>query len=377
MSVRVLTGDCLTLLPTLEAGSVQTCVTSPPYYGLRDYGVGGQIGLERTPDEYVARLVDVFRAVRRVLKPDGTVWVNLGDSYAADRGGTGMPAETLAGGTGDPKRGRPRNGQRQAHRDAPSIGLKHKDLMGIPWRVAFALRADGWYLRRDIIWAKPNGMPESVRDRPTSSHEYVFLLTKSARYFYDTDAARTPPAPSSETRLVQNVEAQAGSARANGGGKTNGPMKAVQRKAHGSTLEGAPHGRHALGEAIPLRERRSDKQRGHGRVHAGFNDRWDKMERSEQRAQGSNLRSVWWIAPAQYREAHFAVMPIGIAEICITAGSRPGDTVLDPFGGAGTTGLVADRLGRNAILVELNPAYSAMAKERITRDAPLFAEDAS
>jgi DNA modification methylase len=357
MSVRVLEGDCREVLASLPAGSVQCVVTSPPYFGLRDYGVAGQIGLERTVNDYVATLVAVFSEVRRVLRDDGSLWLNLGDSFvrAPEKGGSGPGgkngeygqtytlAQSARVGSSDGAVGRAdRPGSR-----AIGDGLKPKDLIGIPWRVAFALQADGWYLRQCNIWAKPNGMPESVRDRSTSSHEYVFHLAKSERYVYDADAARTPAAPATETRLAQNVEAQEGSERANGGAKTNGRMKAVQR---------------------------TDKQRGHVRVHAGFNDRWDAMEKAEQVAGGSNLRSVWWISPAQFREAHFAVMPPRLAEICITAGSRKGDTILDPFGGAGTTGLVADRLGRDAVLIELNPQYAEMARCRVRDDSPLFTD---
>lgn len=311
--VTILTGDALEQLRTLPDESVQCCVSSPPYWRQRDYGIAGQLGLEPTPEAYVARLVAIFAEVRRVLRDDGTLWLNLGDKWAS--GGNG------GGGS----------------------FYKDKDLVGIPWMAAFALRADGWFLRQCNVWAKPNGMPESVRDRSTVSHEYVFHLSKRNDYYYNTDAARTPPAPATETRLAQNVEAQAGSARANGGAKTNGPMKAV---------------------------RRSDKQRGHGRVHAGFNDRWDAMPKDQQMGSGSNLRSVWWIAPAQFGEEHYAVMPMRLAQLCIVAGSRPGDTVLDPFGGAGTTGLAASGLGRNAILIELNPAYAAMAERRC--GLPLF-----
>ena len=226
--------------------------------------------------------------------------------------------------------------------------------------LAFAMRAEGWFLRQCNIWAKPNCMPESVTDRSTAAHEYVFHFSKQNDYWYDNEAARTPPAPSSETLLAQNVEAQEGSVRANGGGKTNGPMRAVQRKA-------LPGSQAKLGV---LR----DKQRGHSRKHNGFNDRWDAMPVAEQRAMGANLRSVWWISPAQYREGHYAVMPDALAEICIAAGCPQDGTVLDPFGGAGTTGLVADRMGRDAILIELNPEYAAMAKRRIQGDSPLFAE---
>jgi DNA modification methylase len=336
VSVHILIGDCRERLRELPDASVHCCVTSPPYFGLRDYGVDGQMGLEPTPDEFVAGMVEVFREVRRVLRDDATLWLNIGDSYASGRGASqGV----------DPKQGARRFGKRP--QDGKLEGLKNKDLIGIPWMLAFALRADGWFLRSDIIWAKPNGMPESVQDRPTRSHEMVFLLSKSPRYFYDNEALRTPPAPSSETRLAQNVEAQAGSDRANGGEKTNGPMKAV---------------------------RRSDKQRGHTRRHDGFNDRWDAMERSEQLAGGANLKSVWWLAPAQFRDSHFATMPESLAEICVLGGCPRGGTVLDPFGGAGTTGLVADRLQRDAILIELNPEYAAIAERRLGKDGGMFAE---
>lgn len=310
MSVRVITGDCLTTLRTLPDGAAQCCVTSPPYYGLRDYGHAGQIGLEETPDAYVARLVDVFREVRRVLRDDGTLWLNLGDSYNNFRSQMG-PGQALHG--RDELRGK----AAPESRSRGWGGAKEKDLLGIPWMVAFALRADGWFLRSDIIWHKPNPMSESVRDRPTKAHEYVFLLTKSARYFYDAAAIAEPAEESSLARLAQDVASQAGSSRANGGAKTNGPMRAV-----------------------------------------GSDTR--------------NARTVWTIATQPYSGAHFATMPPDLAERCIKAGSKPGDTILDPFGGAGTTGLVADRLNRSAILCELNPAYAALASERITADAPLF-----
>lgn len=224
---------------------------------------------------------------------------------------------------------------------APS--LKPKDLCMIPARLAMALQADGWFLRSNIIWAKPNGMPGSQLDRPTSSHESVFLLSKQARYFSDFDAIKTPPRESTLIRTAQDIQAQAGSHRANGGAKTNGTMKAVGGNA--------------------------DKQRGHSRQHAGFNDRWDHMERSEQMSKPAMIRDVWFIAPATFDEAHFAVMPEELARRCILAGSREGDTVLDPFGGSGTTGRVAKLLGRKYILCELNPEYAAMAERRIA--APL------
>ncbi len=343
LTVRILNGEALAMLATLPDESVHCIVSSPPYWRQRDYGMDGQLGLEQTPEAFIDRLVAIFREARRVLRKDGTCWVNMGDKWAS--GGNGGGGSFMED-----------RGEAWAHAKeskgwrSPPAGYKDKDLVGIPWMMAFAMRADGWYLRQCNIWAKPNGMPESVRDRSTASHEYVFQFAKNNDYWYDCDAARTPAQPSSETRLAQNVEAQAGSDRANGGAKTNGPMKAVAR---------------------------SDKQRGHSRRHAGFNERWDSMPVAEQMANGANLRSVWWISPAQYREGHYAVMPDALAEICIVAGCPVGGTVLDPFGGAGTTGLVADRLQREAILIELNPEYAAMAEKRIIGDAPLFADVAT
>lgn len=302
----ILIGDCLEVLCGLPDCMAQTCVTSPPYYGLRDYGCAGQIGLETTPDAYVARLVDVFREVRRVLRDDGTLWLNLGDSYARAGGtdrqisSTGKVGNTLKTLEMLPCR-----------KQAPPDGLKDKDLLGIPWMVAFALRADGWWLRQDIIWHKPNPMPESVTDRCTKAHEYVFLLTKSARYFYDAAAIAE--------------EAERGDA--------------------GSRFDQGKTAQHQL-----------ERQASGARIDDGRR----------------NARSVWPIATQPYSGAHFATMPPALAERCIKAGSKPGDMVLDPFGGAGTTGLVADRLGRSATLIELNPEYARLARERITADAPLL-----
>lgn len=384
MSVQILVGDALAKLRELPDQSVRCCVTSPPYWGLRDYGscscgsgrfdlgqgngTGGnlnyrpakgfdpeckhcsgsgrikgtenQLGLEATPADYVRSMVEVFREVKRVLADDGTLWLNLGDSYARSGGKTEGVSRHWDGREADP------GGQHQTRHVDNLEGLfKPKDLIGIPWRVAFGLQEDGWYLRSDIIWAKPNPMPESVTDRPTKAHEYVFLLSKSERYFYDAAAIRTVLKESSEQRLAQNVDEQNGSERVPG--KTNGTMKAV---------------------------RRTDKQRGHGRRHDGFNDRWDSMSREEQMEGGANARTVWEIATMPFREAHFATFPPELPRRCISAGSAIGDTILDPFGGAGTTGLVADRLNRNAILIELNPKYAQMAERRIHADAPLFAD---
>lgn len=321
MTVEILVGDCRDMLRTLSDGVAQTCVTSPPYFGLRDYGVDGQIGLESSPAAFVATLVDVFREVRRVLADDGTLWLNLGDTYAQDRGGTSPPAQSVAGGIGGKGGEKERRGMRDGYnpsRDAKAHGLKHKDLMMIPARVAIALQADGWWLRSHIIWHKPNPMPESVTDRPTSAHESIFLLSKSAKYFYDADGGKEAALqPIGEPKLTAQRKANAGGFTTNGTGN--------------STLGSNQ------GEAF------------------------------------RNLRNVWTIATQPFSGAHFATFPPALVEPCIKAGSRPGDTVLDPFGGAGTTGLVADRLGRNAILTELNPAYASIARERIAADAPLLA----
>lgn len=318
--------DCLAGLRLLPDCSVNMCVTSPPYFGLRDYGVDGQIGLEDTPETFIARLVDVFREVRRVMKDDGTLWVNIGDSYAND------------GKWGGASSGKNIPSQHGFVRRKVRTGLKPKDLIGIPWMLAFALRADGWYLRQDIIWSKPNPMPESVQDRCTKAHEYIFMLSKSPRYYYDAQSIRTPAAQSSIARWNQDIESQKGSDRVPG--KANGTMKAV----------GAP---------------KPDKQRGHGRRHAGFNDRWDSMSAEEQRAGGANKRSVWQVATKPFSEAHFATFPEDLIVPCIKAGCPSNGLVLDPFMGAGTTALVARKLGRNYIGYELNPEYIAIAERRL------------
>lgn len=344
MSVRVIEGDVLAVLATLPDSSVHCCVTSPPYYGLRDYGVAGQLGLERTPEEYIAKMVAVFREVRRVLRDDGTLWLNIGDSYAAS-GGPGWQGK---------------NGQRAdrrftATRDTvamrevgrgPPPGVKSKDLMGIPWMLAFALRADGWYLRSEIIWHKRSCMPESVTDRPTKAHEHIFLLAKSERYYYDSEAASEPVSDSTVARVMQESwDEQAGSERLPG--KKNGPMKAVVKRSGN-------------------KERKDATERGCPESGVAGSIPWEGSTR--------NWRDVWSLGPEPFKEAHFATFPTEIPRRAIVAGCPAGGTVLDPFGGAGTTGLVADRLQRDAILIELNPAYAAMARKRIAGDAPLLTE---
>jgi len=396
-SQRIIAGDCIEGLRTLPDASVHCCVTSPPYWRLRNYGHDGQIGLEATPDAYVARIVEVFREVRRVLRDDGTCWLNLGDSYADARGGSSMPAETLAGGVsgrGDIVAKRGRESGYTPHRDPAAHGLKHKDLVGIPWRVAFALQADGWWLRQDIIWHKPNPMPESVRDRCTKAHEYVFLLTKSERYWYDADAV---------SEAVVCVR----------GPGNKRPLKGVEEDV--------------------------EKHRTRAGLHKAA-ERW----REEGPPESRNRRSVWTVTTKPYSGAHFAVMPPDLVEPCIKAGcpdqccqvcgagyvrvterdkrfesgsGRSGNAiegkqdlaasqknstpdirmgpvvsvqtigwkqsckcvprwlndgffnasgiVLDPFAGSGTTLAVAAELGRNAIGCELNPEYIALAEQRI------------
>ena len=333
--IRVLQGDCREVLRTLPDASVHCCVTSPPYFGLRDYGIAEQIGLEPTPAEYVEQMVAVFREVRRALRDDGTLWLNLGDSYANDSkwGGSssGKHVQALHGNTGI---GRSRH----------TTGLKSKDLIGIPWRVAFALQADGWYLRQDIIWSKPNPMPESITDRCTKAHEYVFMLSKAARYFYDQDSIKEPAIYAGLT------------------GQDDSGFKDAENYAgkHGKVDK-------RLGTERPFNDRSGDLGVGTSASRRqGRNAVGDGATR--------NKRSVWTIATQPFAEAHFATMAPELAETCIKAGCPVGGVVLDPFGGAGTTGLVADRLQREAVLIELNPAYIDIAKRRISGDAPLFAE---
>lgn len=297
MSVKLIIGDCREKLKDLPPDSVHCCVTSPPYFGLRDYGVDGQIGLEKTPDAFVAELVAVFREVKRVLRDDGSLWLNLGDSYAGSWGnyggqnrGAGKQRAVVAGSRV------PNEAWDERTKFLPPAargfpGVKPKDLIGIPWLVAFVLRSDGWWLRQDIIWSKPNPMPESVRDRCTKAHEYIFMLTKSAKYYYDADA------------IAEDAKTQ------------NGQCGEIRNK-----------------------------------------------------------RSVWTVATHPFAEAHFATFPPELIEPCILAGCPEGGTVLDPFSGAGTTGMVADRLKRNAILIELNPEYAKIADNRMRDDAGMFAQ---
>lgn len=337
---QILIGDCIEMMRGLPNGFVNTCVTSPPYFGLRDYGVDGQIGLEETPGEFIARLVEVFREVRRVLRDDGTVWVNMGDTYASIAGGY---ASAGSAGKHDTVSQSTRGAVLRGKRRSPPTGLKQKDLMGIPWRLAFALQDDGWYLRQDIIWHKPNPMPESTRDRCTKSHEYLFLLSKSPRYYYDQDAIKEPVALSSIARLSQDIAQQFGSDRVPG--KSNGPMKAVRNKRNSFKRENSKREQTIPGQSMgthrPEREESS----------------WPLDTR--------NKRSVWSVPTVGFKGAHFATFPPDLIRPCILAGAPRGGVVLDPFGGAGTTAVVAMEEGRRSILCELNPEYAEMAERRV------------
>lgn len=331
---RVLIGDCIESMRTLKDQSVNTCVTSPPYYGLRDYGMAGQIGLEETPAEFIARLVEVFREVRRVLRDDGTAWVNMGDTYASD---------SKWGGSTGGKHVKALHGDGSIGRTRTRTGLPDKNLMGMPWRLAFALQDDGWYLRQDIIWHKPNPMPESTRDRCTKSHEYLFLLSKSPRYYYDQDAIKEPVTLSSITRMAQDLEQQRGSDRVPG--KSNGPMKAVRSKRDSFKRDDSKREQPIPGQSLGTH--RPDREES----------AWPLDTR--------NKRSVWTVPTQGFKGAHFATFPPDLIRPCILAGAPLSGTVLDPFGGAGTTAVVSMQEGRKSILCELNPEYAAMAERRI------------
>lgn len=313
---QIFCGDALNILKTMDACSVQCCITSPPFWGLRDYGNDGQIGLEETPEEYVAKIVEVFREVKRVLKDDGTVFLNLGDSYCGkgQRGGQAWstnhtnrdtlnkPYHHISG----MKETRPQDGKHGI--------LKPKDLVGIPWRVAFALQADGWWLRSDIIWHKPNPMPESVTDRPTKAHEYIFLLTKSQKYYYDADAIKEKGAM-------------------NKWGKYTNPK----------------YGNGSSGKMQSVKELTKEE----------YLNKYQKR----------NKRSVWTVATKPHKAAHFAIYPEKLIEPCALAGTKKGDTILDPFFGAGTTGMVAYKYDRKFIGIELTPEYVELSGERIESEA--------
>ena len=302
-------GDCRETMRRWAACGVkaQTCVTSPPYFGLRDYGHPGQIGLEQTPEQYIAAMVEVFRCVWDVLADDGTLWLNIGDSYAGYHGNKNAAYDAAPSNKGG-------YFENQRKTLVNHNGIKNKDLIGIPWMLAFALRADGWFLRQDIIWSKPNPMPESVRDRCTKAHEYVFLLSKSERYFFDAEAIKEPAVTVGDTRHL--------------------------RRDKTADARLSPSGREGNGKP---------------------------------QAETRNRRSVWTVATRPYKGAHFATFPPALIEPCILAGSRPGDIVLDPFMGSGTTAAVALRHGRRYVGCELNPEYLPLQQSRMKEMAmPLF-----
>jgi DNA modification methylase len=326
--IRILEGDVREHLAELPDDTFDCVVTSPPYYALRDYGVAGQIGLEPTLTEYLDTMVDVCRELRRALKPSGTFWLNIGDSYATG-GGITQPHRDSCGGIGrkGTRGAQPYHAAGGGFQKPSSLGgaLKPKDLCMVPNRLAIRLQEDGWYVRSEIIWHKPSPMPESVRDRPTSSHEKIWLLTKSERYWYDADAIKERA-----TKAPMPMQASDAAIAA----KSVGPM--------------------ARGD--------------------GINYQFADPERLWAEDGMRNARNVWTIASQPYSQAHFATFPPELAERCIKAGCPAGGHVLDPFGGAGTTGMVADRLGRDATLIELNPDYVTLIKNRITEDAGMFAE---
>jgi DNA modification methylase len=350
----IMQGDVLDMLRFLPDRLVQCVVTSPPYYGLRDYGVDGQLGLEKRPDCagwatgvpcgecYVCRMTAVFREVKRVLRDDGVLWLNIGDTYsnAGKWGGSSGYNNKKSTNTGSIRR---------TSRTTKETGAKEKDLLMVPARLALSLQSDGWYLRSEVIWSKKAPMPESVQDRPTRSHETVWLLSKSARYYYDAEAVREKNSPTNT----------AGNRRAFRGGGTytqNGAFNNSERKPNAVPGNSGWNGsRFDQGKTKEAREHLSP-------VGAG--------ERNER--PGRNLRDVWHLGPSPYPEAHFATFPPAIPERCIKAGSASGDLILDPFAGAGTTLLVANRLNRRAIGIELNPEYAQMAEQRIANDAPMF-----
>lgn len=362
MTITIQIGDVRDQLRLIESDSIHCVVTSPPYWGLRDYGVDGQLGLEAAPAEFILNMVTVFDEIRRVLRPDGTCWVNMGDSYATSGG-----APTTELGQGVPSSW---SNRAQDFRTRPNGSLKPKDLCMMPHRLAIALQDAGWWVRQDIVWSKPNPMPESVRDRCTKSHEYIFLLTKSERYYYDASAIAEPVTDSSVIRLSQDVKNQVSSLRAVG--KINGSMKAVARGVgwgHGTDANDRQRGRVKKSGKNAFRGQGSNSNKSNSPANREGRD-LSEIGNGLTR----NKRSVWTMATHSFKEAHFATFPPELPENCIKAGCPVGGTVLDPFFGAGTTGLVADRLQRNCIGIELNPMYAEIARKRIQSESPLLAD---
>lgn len=353
-------GDALTVLKTLDSESVHCCVTSPPYWGLRDYGVEGQLGLEESPDQWLERIAEVFCEVKRVLRDDGVLWLNLGDVWDA--------------GTRVDRQPRPQTGRVHGYWNEPRInkraraGLKPKDLVGLPWMVAFALRSDGWWLRSEVIWYKPNAMPESATDRPTRAHETLFLLSKSGRYWYDAKAIREPAVANEVGSMDGGPQRLLDGSNANEGrnyrskkpdGWDTGPG------GHGSIhRDGREKGKQALLGAARVKG---------GDRFTGFNERWDADDGQHEFTR--NKRDVWTIPTVPFPGAHFATFPPDLVKPCILAGCPEGGIVLDPFLGSGTTAEVANRLGLRALGIELNPAYLELARKRCNQTTVWEASD--
>ena len=323
MKDKIICGDSLEVLQTLASESIDCIITSPPYWGLRDYGVKGQLGLEKTPEEYVVKLVEIFREVKRVLKKEGTFWLNLGDSYSTPKKGNTETNKNKTRVTDSFKKELP-------------PGMKPKNLVGIPWRVAFALQADGWYLRQDIIWAKPNPMPESVTDRCTKSHEYIFLLTKNPKYYFDNEAIKE--------KAVWDLDGTGTEARKD------------------RQLEGMKSG--------PTEMKNGIRPRGDRRLRASTFKKVQKIGLAQSKAEyvetfGRNKRSVWTVTTKPYKEAHFATFPQDLIIPMVKAGCPENGLVLDPFMGSGTTAITARTLGRHYLGIELNPEYIKLAEDRL------------
>lgn len=362
-------GDSLAVLKTLPPESVQCCVTSPPYFGLRDYGVDGQIGLEKTPESYVSTLVDVFSEVRRVLRDDGTLWLNVGDSYAGYHGNKNTTYNEAPSNKGG-------YFENQRKSTVGVGGLKQKDLIGIPWRLAFGLQDAGWFLRCDIIWHKPNPMPESCKDRPTRAHEYIFMFSKARRYFYDWEAMQEPIsaiANMGKFQTPQSLSFARSVCEPTRPGQTANQHRPNRMPRPGIDTRGGNQG----SGGIPIVGKGNAKTfRGGGTYTRGVS--FCNSEGKERESHGNspnqsltrNTRSVWTIPTAPCPDAHFATFPPALAEKCIRAGTRHGDSVLDPFMGSGTTGMVARNMGRKWIGIELNPDYCDIALTRIDVNTP-------
>lgn len=357
---NIIVGNSLNELKKLPSESIDCCVTSPPYWGLRDYGCSEQIGLEKSPELYIENITKIFNEVFRILKPKATLWLNISDSYA----GSGKGSFTHPKTNNKWKQGTNigishSSGKKELIHNFKSEGIKPKDLIGIPWMVAFALRESGWYLRQDIIWSKPNPMPESVKDRCTRSHEYIFLFSKSKKYYYDYESIMTPVKNATVRRMIQDIENQNGSNRAVG--KTNGNMKAVVPKRN----------------PIPSDNRKGNQ--GTGGIPIGLNGSKFKNHQNYMDEEGNlihgskaNKKSVWEVSTKPFKDAHFATFPQDLIVDCIQAGCPEGGIVLDPFMGSGTTAIVAKKLNRNFIGIELNEDYVKITKKRLHKELGIF-----